>query len=375
MSLSLTAEQTSFRDTIRSFLQARSSESDVRAAMASREGYDPAVWSQLTGQLGVAGLSIPEEFGGTGYSFEETAIVLEEAGRALLGAPLLSSVVASATLLASRDKAAQADLLPGMAAGTTIATVALTNPPGRWGAQGDSAAAELVDGEWHVTGRAAYVIDGHTASLIMVPARTTSGLSLFAVAGDAPGVTRELLSTLDETRKLARIDFSAAGARPVGEPGAGGPAMEHALRVASVALANEQAGVTGAAVEMAVQYAKDRIQFGRPIGSFQAIKHKCADLHVALESARSAARAAAVAAASGSDDFPELAAIAASFCGEACLLAGHENIQIHGGIGFTWEHTAHLYYKRAKSSEFLFGDVLYHREILADIIGLERSTG
>jgi alkylation response protein AidB-like acyl-CoA dehydrogenase len=194
------------------------------------------------------------------------------------------------------------------------------------------------------------------------------------VEGDAPGVTRELLSTLDQTRKLARIDFSGAGARPVGEPGAAAATMDHVLRVASVALANEQAGVTGAAVEMAVQYAKDRIQFGRPIGSFQAIKHKCADLHVALESARSAARASAVGAAAMSDDFPELAAIAASFCGEACRLAGHENIQIHGGIGFTWEHPAHLYYKRAKSSEFLFGDVQYHREILADIIGLERST-
>ena len=341
--------------------------------MASREGYDSAVWSQLTGQLGAAGLSIPEEFGGAGYSFEETAIVLEEAGRALLCAPLLSSVVASTTLLASGDKAAQADLLPGIAAGATIATVALTNPPGRWHAQGNSAAARMVDGEWRVSGRAAYVVDGHTASLILVPAGTSSGVGLFAVSGDAPGVTRELLSTLDETRKLARIDFSAVGARPVGEPGAAGAAMEHVLRVASVALANEQAGVTAAATEMAVQYAKDRIQFGRPIGSFQAIKHKCADLHVALESARSAARAATVAAAATTDDFPELAAIAASFCGEACLLAGHENIQIHGGIGFTWEHPAHLYYKRAKSSEFLFGDVLYHREILADIIGLERS--
>jgi alkylation response protein AidB-like acyl-CoA dehydrogenase len=373
VSLSLTAEQTSFRETIRSFLQARSSESDVRAAMASREGYDPAVWSQLTGQLGVAGLSIPEEFGGAGYSFEETAIVLEEAGRALLCAPLLSSVVASTALLASGDKAAQADLLPGIAAGTTIATVALTNPPGSWNAQGDSAAAQMIDGEWRVSGCAAYVVDGHAASLILVPASTVSGVCLFAVRGNAPGVSAEPLSTLDQTRKLARIDFSAAGARPVGEPGAGAAAMEDVLRVASVALANEQAGVTAAAVEMAVQYAKDRIQFGRPIGSFQAIKHKCADLHVALESARSAARAAAVGAATGSDDFPELAAIAASFCGEACLLAGHENIQIHGGIGFTWEHPAHLYYKRAKSSEFLFGDIQYHREILADIIGLERS--
>ncbi len=374
MGLSLTAEQTSFRDTIRSFLQARSSERDVRGAMATREGFDPAVWSQLTGQLGAAGLHIPEEFGGAGYSFEETAIVLEESGRALLCAPLLSSVVASTTVLASGDPVAQAEFLPGIASGATVATVALTNRPGRWNAQGATAAAEMVDGEWRVTGQAAYVVDGHTASLILVPARTKSGLGLFAVSGDAPGVARELLATLDETRKLARIDFSSAGARPVGQPGAAEAAMEHVLRVASVALANEQAGVAGAAVEMAVQYAKDRIQFGRPIGSFQAIKHKCADLHVALESARSAARAAAVAAATMAEDLPELAAIAASFCGEACLLAGHENIQIHGGIGFTWEHPAHLYYKRAKSSEFLFGDVQYHREILADIIGLERST-
>jgi alkylation response protein AidB-like acyl-CoA dehydrogenase len=232
----------------------------------------------------------------------------------------------------------------------------------------------MVEGEWRVSGRAPYVVDGHTASLIVVPARTTSGPGLFAVSGDAPGVTRELLSTLDETRKLARVDFSEARARQVGEPGTAPATMDHVLRVASVALANEQAGVAAGAVEMAVQYAKDRVQFGRPIGSFQAIKHKCADLHVALESARSAARAAAVAAATMSDDFPELAAIAASFCGEACLLAGHENIQIHGGIGFTWEHPAHLYYKRAKTSEFLFGDVQYHRETLADLIGLERST-
>jgi alkylation response protein AidB-like acyl-CoA dehydrogenase len=372
--LSLTPEQTSFRETIQSFLAARSSERDVRNAMATREGYDPAVWSQLTGQLGVTGLSIPEEFGGGGYSFEETAIVLEEAGRALLCAPLLSSVVASTTLLASGDRVAQAELLPGIAAGTTVATVALTNPAGQWSTQGESAGAALVDGEWQVTGRAPYVIDGHTASLILVPAQTPSGLGLFAVSADAPGVARELLSTLDETRKLARIDFAAAGAQPVGEPGAAEAAMAHALRVASVALANEQVGVAGAAVDMAVQYAKERVQFGRPIGSFQAIKHKCADLHVALESARSAARAAAVATAARADDFPELAAIAASFCGEACLLAGHENIQIHGGMGFTWEHPAHLYYKRAKSSEFLFGDVQYHREILADVIGLERST-
>jgi alkylation response protein AidB-like acyl-CoA dehydrogenase len=259
-----------------------------------------------------------------------------------------------------------------VAKGSVIATVAFTHHGDQWGAQGASASARRAGGpgSWNVSGSAGFVLDGSTADVLLVPARTPTGLSLLAVRGDGAGVSRTLLPTLDQTRKIARLEFQDAPGQLLGTEGTASGVVGQVLQVASAALACEQAGVAGAAKEMAVQYAKDRIQFGRPIGSFQAIKHKCSDLHVAVESAKSAAYAAAAAVSDPPDDFAEIIAIAASFCSEAVLQAAHENIQIHGGIGFTWEHPAHLYYKRAKSSEFLFGDVTYHRELLAAAIGL-----
>jgi alkylation response protein AidB-like acyl-CoA dehydrogenase len=372
MAIAFSPEQAEFSKVIRSFLSERSSEAEVRRLMATSEGYDPAVWLQLNEQLGVAGLAVPEEYGGSGYTFRETAIALEEAGRSLFCAPLLSAVIAASAVLASGDERACKEILPGVAKGSVIATVAFTHRADQWSAQGAAASARRVGGpgSWNVSGQAGFVLDGHTADVLLVPARTPTGLSLFAVRGDAPGVSRTLLTTLDQTRKIAHLEFQDAPGQLLGTEGTAAGAVGQVLQTASAALACEQAGVTGAAKEMAVQYAKDRIQFGRPIGSFQAIKHKCSDLHVAAESARSAAYAAAAAVADPPDDFAEIIAIAASFCSEAALLAGHENIQIHGGIGFTWEHPAHLYYKRAKSSEFLFGDVIYHRELLAAAIGL-----
>jgi alkylation response protein AidB-like acyl-CoA dehydrogenase len=298
--------------------------------------------------------------------------VLEEAGRSLLCAPLLSSVLASTAILASGDESAAKELLPGIAQGSTIATVAFTHDGQAWHHQGVTVAAEPADDpqSWTLSGTVSYVIDGHTAAVIIVPASTPGGLSLFAVRADSQGVSRSLLPTLDQTRKLARLELSQAPGRLLGTEGTAGAAVDQVRWVATAALASEQAGVTEAAKEMAVTYAKERIQFGQPIGQFQAIKHKCADLHLAAESAKSAAYAAAAAIADQPADLAEIIAVAASFCSEACLLAGHENIQIHGGIGFTWEYPAHLYYKRAKSSEFLFGDVEYHREALAEHIGL-----
>ena len=372
MPLVFSPEQVAFREAVRSFLAARSPEDEVRRLMATDAGYDPAAWAQLNEQLGAAGLAVPEEYGGSGYSFRELAIVLEEAGRSLLCAPLLSSVLASTALLAVQDAQAAKELLPAIAQGSALATVAFTHAGRDWDAQGAtvSAAPAGDDRSWTLSGTAAYVIDGHTADLIVVPARAPGGLSLFAVRGDAVGLTRSVLPTLDQTRKLARLEFSATPARLLGSAGAAAAAVDEVRLVAAAALASEQAGVTDAAKDMAVGYAKERIQFGQPIGAFQAIKHKCADLHVAAESSKSAAYAAAAAIADRPADLAEIVAIAASFCSEACLLAGHENIQIHGGIGFTWEYPAHLYYKRAKSSEFLFGDVAYHREILATEIGL-----
>ncbi len=195
-------------------------------------------------------------------------------------------------------------------------------------------------------------------------------MSLFAVEADAAGLTRTPLATMDQTRKQARLEFSATPARLVGEDGGAGPALSRTLDLAAVALAAEQVGGAQRCLDMAVDYAKTRIQFGRPIGSFQAIKHKCADMLLEVESAKSAAYYAGWAAAEDSEELPVVASLAKSYCSEAYFHAAAENIQIHGGIGFTWEHDAHLYFKRAKSSELLLGDPSYHRELLAQRIGI-----
>jgi alkylation response protein AidB-like acyl-CoA dehydrogenase len=214
------------------------------------------------------------------------------------------------------------------------------------------------------------VIDGHTANLIIVAAKTGAGVSLFAVDGDAAGLTREALSTMDQTRKQAKLTFDNTPATLIGTDGAGWATMSTVLDLGAIALAAEQVGGAQFVLEMAVQYAKDRVQFGRPIGSFQAIKHKCADMLLEVESAKSAAYYGLWCAAEMNDELPSVASLAKSYCSEAYFHAAAENIQIHGGIGFTWEHPAHLYFKRAKSSELMFGDPAYHRELLAQRIGL-----
>ncbi|MCL2395224.1 MAG: acyl-CoA dehydrogenase, partial [Acidimicrobiaceae bacterium] len=291
-----------------------------------------------------------------------------EMGRALLCAPFFSSVGLAANLLLSvDDEAARSDYLPGIAAGDTIATVALAESSGRWDEEGIQLTASP-DGA--LTGEKRYVLDGHLADLILVPARTPAGISIFAVERGAAGLTTTSVKTMDETRKQARVSFEATPSRLLGADGAGWPAVSKMLDLAAVALAAEQVGGASRVLEMAVQYAKDRVQFGRPIGSFQAIKHKCADMLVEVESARSALYYAAWAAGAGDAELPAVASLAKSYCSEAYFHAAAQNIQIHGGIGFTWEHPAHLYFKRAKSSELLFGDPAYHRELLAQRVGI-----
>jgi alkylation response protein AidB-like acyl-CoA dehydrogenase len=246
----------------------------------------------------------------------------------------------------------------------------LTEDEGRWDEDGVALEGRRSGGEWRLTGHKTYVLDGHTAQLVLVAARTASGLSLFAVEGDADGMTRTALPTLDQTRKLARLGLSGTPARLVGAEGGAGPALSRTLDLAAIGLAAEQVGGTQRCLDMSVDYGKVRYQFGRPIGSFQAIKHKCADMLLQLESARSAAQYAAWAAAEDSPEVPVVASLAKSVCSEAYFHAAAENIQIHGGIGFTWEHDAHLYFKRAKSSQLFLGDTAYHREHLAQRIGV-----
>ena len=371
MNFAFSEEQEELRNIVRQFLEAKSSEADVREQMETERGYDPDVWAQMAEQLGLQSLTIPEEFGGQGYGYVELIVVLEEMGRSLLCAPYFSSVVLAAnTVMQSGDDAAKAAILPGIASGETIATVAFTEPNGRWDESGIEAIATNDGGTWKISGTKSYVIDGHTANVIIVAARTAAGVSLFSVSGDAAGLTRTALATMDQTRKQAKLEFSNVEGTLVGADGAGWNVLSTVLDLAAVGLAAEQVGGAQMCLDMAVQYAKDRVQFGRPIGSFQAIKHKCADMLLEVESAKSAAYYAGWCASELNDELPAVASLAKAYCSDAYFHASAENIQIHGGIGFTWEHPAHMYFKRAKSSELLFGDPTYHRELLAQRIGI-----
>jgi len=364
-------EQEELRKVVRDFLNAKSDEPTVRELMDTEVGYDAAVWTQMAEQMGLQGLVVPEEYGGSGYSFVELIVVLEEMGRRLLCAPYFSTVVlAGQTLIHSGDDAAKQAHLPGIASGETIATLAYTEPNGKWDDSAVTATATEDGDAWKINGEKLYVLDGHTADLIITAARTDAGISLFAVAGDAPGLTRTALSTMDQTRKQARLQYADVPATLIGTDGGGWDVLSKVLDLAAVALAAEQVGGSQEVLESAVQYAKDRVQFGRPIGSFQAIKHKCADMLLEVESAKSAAYYAGWCASELNDELPSVASLAKAYCSEAYFHAAAENIQIHGGIGFTWEHPAHLYFKRAKSSELLFGDPTYHRELLAQRIGI-----
>jgi alkylation response protein AidB-like acyl-CoA dehydrogenase len=370
-------EQEELRRTVRQFLESKSPETEVRRLMETTEGYDPAVWKQMGQELGLQSLAIPEEFGGQGFSFIELGIVLEEMGRVLLCAPYFSSVVlaANAILDVGTDDQKKA-LLPGIASGDTIATLAFTEPSGKWDAAGITMeATEGEGGRFTLSGEKMFVLDGFTADLIVVVARTkgttgVDGISFYTVRGDADGLTRTALSTMDMTRKQAKLEFNNVVAEPLGSTVDGYAAFSKVMDQAAVALSNEMMGGAQKVLEMSVEYAKVRVQFGRPIGSFQAIKHKCADMLLEVESGKSAAYYASWAAAEDNEELPVVAALSKAYCSEAYFHAAAENIQIHGGIGFTWEHPAHLYFKRAKSSEIYLGDPTYHRELLAQRIGI-----
>jgi alkylation response protein AidB-like acyl-CoA dehydrogenase len=292
-------------------------------------------------------------------------------GRSLLCAPYFATIALAANaILSSGDDAAKKELLPGIATGDTIATLAFTEENGRWDEGGITTTATRAGDGWTLDGHKMFVLDGHVANLLVVAARTSAGLSLFAVEGTAPGLSRTPLATMDQTRKQARLELAGTPGRLIGADGEASAALSRTLDLAAVALAAEQVGGAQRCLDMSVEYAKERVQFGRPIGSFQAIKHKCADMLLEVESAKSAAYYAGWAAAESSDELPVVASLAKAYCSDAYFHAAAENIQIHGGIGFTWEHDAHLYFKRAKSSELFLGDPTYHRELLAQRIGL-----
>jgi alkylation response protein AidB-like acyl-CoA dehydrogenase len=359
MELVVTEEQRELRDALRRFFADRSPSAEVRRLMETAEGYDPKVWAQMAEQLGLQGLAIPEEHGGAGFGMRELVIVFEEMGAAVACAPFLATISAAAALQAGDGGH---DLLPGIADGSTIATLAVAEEGGSWDV--GAVQTRFEDGSLH--GTKSFVVDGCVAGLVLVAARDGDQVGLYAVDADAAGMTRTPLPTLDQTRKLARIVFDGTPARKVG----GTDAVRHGLDVAAVALAAEQLGGAQRTLDMTVEYAKVRHQFGRPIGSFQAIKHRCADMFVLVESARSAVLNAAAAADEGPEELPHAAALAKAYCSDAYFRTAGEAIQLHGGIGFTWEHDAHLYFKRAQSSRQLFGSPDAHRARLAALAGI-----
>jgi alkylation response protein AidB-like acyl-CoA dehydrogenase len=362
MDFTLSPEQAELQRTVRDFLADKSPEAVVRRLMDDERGFEPATWQQMATQLGLQGLAIAETYGGAGFGLQEQAIVFEELGRALFCGPYFATVALAAPALVLAGGEAAADHLPGIASGDTLATVAL-----------DEVHAQRTGHGWALTGQANYVVDGHVADLILLPARTTAGCSLFAISGHAPGLKREPLATVDQTRKQARLTLDAVAGQPVGAGGAAEEILARVLDIAAVLLAAEQVGGAAACLAETVEYAGVREQFGRPIGSFQAIKHTWSEMLLEVESARAAAQYAAWAADAAPEELPAAAALAKAHCSEAYARVATESIQLHGGIGFTWEHRTHLYYKRAKSSELLFGTPAAHREQLVTRLGLTTS--
>ena len=370
MKFSFTDEQREFRSVLRRFFEDKSPTTEVRRVMETADGCDPEVWRQLGEELGLTAVHIPEDYGGQGFGVSELAIAVEEMGRALLCAPYFASTVLAATaILKAGTEEQKRRVLPDIAAGKTIATLAFTEENGRWDAGGVAMTATPDGSQYTLDGVKCFVLDGHTANLLVVLARApgsegTDGLSFFTVPADADGLERRNLETMDPTRKLARLTFSRVEATLLGTAGAAAEPLQETLDIAAICLANEMVGGAERLRESAVEYAKLRVQFGRPIGSFQSLKHKAADMLLNVELAKSAAYYAAAAVDDGDRQVPALASLAKAAAADAYMQTAVHTVQIHGGIGFTWDNDTHLWFKRAKSSEVFLGDAAYHRERL-----------
>lgn len=374
MDFALSEEQEMLRDTARQYLDHKSGSDWVRTLMETDAGFDVDQWKTIT-QMGWPSMHIPEEFGGAGFTVAEVNVLLEEMGRRLLPSPFFATVVLGVNaLLESGDRAKCERILPAVASGELRLALAHAEQSSEWRPAAIQLTASRQEGHFVLSGEKHYVIDGHTADQLIVSAVTDAGVTLFLVDRSAPGVSAESVVTMDMTRKLAAIAFSDVELpldAVIGEEGKGAEILARTLDLAVVSLAAEQVGGAAFCLEQSVEYAKVRRQFGRAIGSFQAIKHKCADMLIAVESARSASRYATYVAASGDRDELQIAApVAKAFCSDIYFNAASDMIQIHGGIGFTWEHDAHLYFKRAESSKLLFGDPGLHRERLAEHLAL-----
>jgi alkylation response protein AidB-like acyl-CoA dehydrogenase len=379
MRFAFTEEQEALRDSARAFLAEHSSSEQVRRAMQSELGFAPELWKAISADLNWPAVCVPEDYGGLGLGAVELTALLEAMGETLLCAPFFSTVCLGVSALrVAGSPTQQRELLPAIAEGRTLATLAAFEPDKNWSAAGIEAEARRQGGDYLLSGRKRFVLDGHCADLLVVAARCEGsrgedGISLFAVPSEAKVIERRGLPTLDQTRRLAEVELQdvrvPASAR-LGEEGSGAAALERIRDLAAIALAAEQVGGAQRCLDLAVAHAKTRVQFGRPIGSFQAIQHKCADMMLRVESARSAAYYAACVAAENGPELARVASLAKAYCSDAYFHCAADCLQVHGGVGFTWEYDVHLHLKRAKWAESFLGDPVFHRERVARLIGL-----
>ena len=380
--LALSENQHALQETLRGFLADQLPSDVLRAALETQVGYSPELHARLAGELGLTGLMIPAEFGGLGMSQAEASVVHAELGRALYPGPFLSSALAARVLLAAGDRAAQEQWLPRLADGSATATVAAADESGHWAPGRDSVRAEQVkrasdgglgrwagSGGWRLYGHRWYVLAAHVADIVVVPAITESGPAVFLVESRSLGFTASGQLGLDLTRRVCVTAFDEAPAVLLGLGDVAAAALGQAEHDFLLATTAEAVGGIGWCLDAAIAYAKDREQFGQPVSSFQAVAHACVDMLAEFQAVSAAARYAAVAAADGTDEAPMAAHVAALRAGEAYRSVTESAIHLFGGLGFTWEHDAHLYYRRAWSAERLAGGPQAQRAAISDLAG------
>jgi alkylation response protein AidB-like acyl-CoA dehydrogenase len=379
MNFGFNEEQELLRSTARKFFDNECGSETVRKLMEGPEGMTPDLWKKLAEQ-GWLGLIVPDEHGGMGLGIVDLVVLMEEMGRAVVPGPFFSTVLLGGlAILEAGTEAQKKAWLPRLASGDARATLAWMEPTADLGARGITLPATAKGGGHTLNGTKLFVQDAHTADVLVVAARTTSGktaedgISLFLVPKGSAGLTVTLLPTMDQTRKLCEVTFKDVAVGPdalMGQAGSGWAPLARVIDRATVGLCAEMCGGAQKVLDMTVEYAKIRQAFGRPIGSYQGVKHKAADMLVDVENSKSITYYAAWAMDEGVAEGPLAVSMAKAYVSDAYRRVSGAGIQLHGGIGFTWEHDLHLYFKRAKGSEFTFGDATWHRERVAQLVNL-----
>ena len=370
MKFSFSEEQEEFRSFLRRFLEEKSPTTEVRRLMATDAGWEKEQWRKVNTELGLTAIAIPEEYGGQGFGLSEQCIVLEEMGRSLLCAPYFSSAVLTANaILYGASEEYKQKYLPEIASGDLTASLAFTEETGAWDISSMSMCAEKTENTYRLTGVKSFVLDGHMSDLIIVLAKVNDNsgsqrLALFSVDSTATGLTKNLLNATDQTRKLAKLMFTDVEATCISSEDDVTEAMQKTFLKSCIGLSNEMVGGAERLREDTLEYVKMRMQFGRSIASFQVTKHKATDMLADVELAKSAAYYAAAAFDDGESDIAATASIAKASASEAYMQTAINAVQMHGGIGFTWDNDTHLWFKRAKSSEVFLGTADFHRELM-----------